>query len=41
MREYAPEGWDEADVERFRRSLGLIAARLPRETLAFLGNSFR
>ena len=23
--EYAPEGWDEADVDRFRRSLQMIA----------------
>ena len=40
MREYAPEGWDEADIERFRRSLELIAARLPRQTFLSLETAF-
>jgi tRNA 2-selenouridine synthase len=40
VREYAPEGWDETDRERFLRSLGLIAERLPREKVASLERSF-
>lgn len=40
MHEYAPEQWGEADVERFRHGLGLIASRLPRETLLFLERAF-
>jgi tRNA 2-selenouridine synthase len=40
MREYAPEGWDETDRERFLRSLHLIAARLPRERVLFLERAF-
>ena len=40
MREYAPEGWDQVDRERFLRSLKLIAARLPREREAFLERAF-
>ncbi len=40
MAEYAPEGWDETDRERFLRSLGLIAERLSREKVAFLERSF-
>jgi tRNA 2-selenouridine synthase len=40
MGEYAPEGWDEVDRERFQHSLRLIAARLPRERVAFLERGF-
>ncbi len=40
MMEYAPESWDETDRERFLHSLSLIAARLPREKVAFLERSF-
>lgn len=40
MEEYAPEGWGEADVARFRRSLGLIASRLSRETFLSLETAF-
>ncbi len=38
--EYAPEGWDTADTERFRHSLELIAARLPRRTYLSLETAF-
>ncbi|OFW60552.1 MAG: tRNA 2-selenouridine(34) synthase MnmH [Actinobacteria bacterium RBG_16_64_13] len=40
LSEYGPEGWDRADVERFRHSLGLIAERLPRETVVSLETAF-
>jgi tRNA 2-selenouridine synthase len=40
MAEYAPEGWDVVDVERFRRSLELIAARVPRKTYLSLETAF-
>lgn len=40
LREYAPECWDADDVARFRASLGLIGARLPRETLVSLETAF-
>ena len=40
MREYAPESWDDVDRERFLRSLHLIAARLPRETVVSLETAF-
>lgn len=40
LREYAPGGWDETDRERFLRSLRFIAARLPRERVAFLERAF-
>jgi tRNA 2-selenouridine synthase len=40
LREYAPEGWDETDRQRFQRSLKVIAPRLSRERLAFLERAF-
>ena len=40
MREYAPEGWDAVDTGRFRRSLELISARLPRESFLSLETAF-
>ena len=40
MAEYAPEGWDDVDVERFRRSLQLIGRRLPRQTYLSLERAF-
>ncbi len=40
VREYAPQNWDEVQCERFRRSLGLIGARLPRKTLHSLETAF-
>jgi tRNA 2-selenouridine synthase len=40
MREYAPEGWDRLDIDRFRRSLELIAARLQRQTVSSLETAF-
>jgi tRNA 2-selenouridine synthase len=40
VEEYAPEGWDEADVERFRRGLGLIGERLSGEVVASLETAF-
>jgi tRNA 2-selenouridine synthase len=40
LREYAPESWGTADAERFRRSLELIAARLPRQTFLSLETAF-
>jgi tRNA 2-selenouridine synthase len=40
VREYAPENWDEAEKRRFRRSLGLIAPRLSRETAVSLETAF-
>jgi tRNA 2-selenouridine synthase len=40
IEEYLPEKWDEADVARFRRSLGLIGGRLGRDTLASLETAF-
>ena len=40
MGEYAPEGWDTFDTERFRRSLELIGRRLPRETYLSLERAF-
>lgn len=40
MREYAPEGWDTVDTGRFRRSLELISARLPRQTFVSLETAF-
>ena len=36
MREYAPDTWDEADVERFRSGLRVIGGRLPRKTMLSL-----
>lgn len=38
--EYAPDGWNTADIERFRRSLELIGARLPRKTYLSLETAF-
>ena len=38
--EYAPETWDDADRDRFLRSLQLIAARLPRERVVSLETAF-
>ncbi len=40
MQEYAPEGWDPTDRERFLRSLGLIAERLSKEKVAYLEGAF-
>ncbi len=40
LREYAPESWDHVDRERFLRGLHLLAARLPRERVAFLETAF-
>jgi tRNA 2-selenouridine synthase len=40
MHEYSPETWDDADRDRFVRSLQLIGARLPRERVAFLERAF-
>ncbi len=40
MAEYAPTEWDDADVERFRRSLQLIGRRLPRQTFHSLERAF-
>lgn len=40
MGEYAPETWDRADSERFRRSLHLIGRRLPRQLLLSLERAF-
>jgi tRNA 2-selenouridine synthase len=40
IEEYAPKGWDEVDVARFRRSLGLIGGRLARDTLVSLESAF-
>lgn len=40
VREYAPAGWDETDRERFQRGLGLIARRLPKETVSSLETAF-
>ena len=40
MQEYAPEGWDQTDVDSFRRSLGLIAPRVPRKTYVSLETAF-
>jgi tRNA 2-selenouridine synthase len=40
LREYAPEGWDTLDTERFRRSLELISTRLPRHTFLSLETAF-
>lgn len=40
MREYAPEGWDAVERGRFRRSLELIAPRLPRKTVLSLERAF-
>ncbi len=40
LQEYAPESWDDADRDRFLRSLHLIAARLPRETVVSLETAF-
>ena len=40
MLEYAPETWDSADVDRFRRGLSLIGRRVPRETALFLESAF-
>ncbi|MCL5735379.1 MAG: tRNA 2-selenouridine(34) synthase MnmH [Actinobacteria bacterium] len=38
--EYGPEKWTESDVVRFRRSLGVIGARIPRKTLVSLETAF-
>lgn len=40
VREYAPDEWGETDRERFRRGLGLIARRLPKETAHSLETAF-
>lgn len=40
VREYAPETWSAVDIERFRTGLGLIAARLSRETHLSLETAF-
>ena len=40
VREYAPETWSVEDVERFRRSLAIISARLPRDTARSLETAF-
>lgn len=40
LREYAPDGWDGTDRERFLRSLGLIALRLPNDKVASLERAF-
>lgn len=40
LSEYAPEGWDDDDRERFLHSLTLIAERLPRERVSFLERAF-
>jgi tRNA 2-selenouridine synthase len=40
MAEYAPEVWDAADTDRFRRSLGLIGRRLSRQTYLSLERAF-
>jgi tRNA 2-selenouridine synthase len=40
LREYSPDTWDTADRDRFRRSLELIATRLPRETVVSLETAF-
>lgn len=40
IEEYLPEKWDEADVARFRRSLGLIGGRLGPDSLASLETAF-
>ena len=40
LSEYAPEGWDEEDVARFRRSLQMIGSRLPRSTYLSLETAF-
>ena len=40
LREYDPSGWEADDVERFRRSLRKIGARLPREIVRSLETAF-
>ncbi|MHB9148715.1 MAG: tRNA 2-selenouridine(34) synthase MnmH [Thermoleophilia bacterium] len=40
MREYRPESWGPADVERFRGALRLIGERLPPEETAALSRAF-
>lgn len=40
LAEYAPERWVAADVERFRRALGSIGARLPPERSAALSEAY-
>ena len=40
LREYAPEGWDHVDRDRFLHSLRLIATRLPRERVVALETAF-
>ncbi len=40
LREYAPEGWNDEDIARFRHSLQLIGARLPRSTYVSLETAF-
>jgi tRNA 2-selenouridine synthase len=40
MEEYAPETWDENEVRSFRKSLGLIGARLSPDKLASLETAF-
>ncbi len=40
VEEYAPQGWDEADVARFRRGLGVIGGRLAPGTLVSLESAF-
>ena len=40
LREYAPEGWDDVDKERFRHGLDLMSGRLPSPTLVSLERAF-
>jgi tRNA 2-selenouridine synthase len=40
VREYAPHGWDGADVQTFRKSLAFIGSRLPREAVLSLEQAF-
>jgi tRNA 2-selenouridine synthase len=40
IQEYVPEGWGKTDVESFRRSLGMIASRVSRETFVSLETAF-
>jgi len=40
VQDYAPETWDEADADRFRRALRLVGAKLPRKTLLSLETAF-
>jgi tRNA 2-selenouridine synthase len=40
IREYAPQGWDDVDRERFRKSLGLIAPGLSQSVATSLREAF-